>query len=1063
MPLNRFRGIFVLGVFALAALPAHTQLASSTSLVGTVADSSAAVIIGANVTAVNDATQVAYKAVTNNAGVYNILFIPIGTYTITVEAQGFQKAVHPGIIVENNQTVRTDFALSVGQVANEVTVSGASPPFPTDDATISQTISEAKINDLPVNGQDPLKLAATTAGVTLAGDNPQGNPPGERFIGAGTRDIQNDVTLDGVTLMNGLFMTVNFRPDPASVQEVNVQTGTYSAEYGNYLGVHVNEVTKSGSDQLHGTFGEFLGNTIFNANTFNFSAVPITKAPYHLNQFDAELDGPVIIPGLYNGRNKTFFMFDYQGLRQNTSPSTTYTVMTPLMRQGNFTEISTPLADAYNPAAISNNIIAPSVLSPVAQNFLNVIPLPNVRSSSTASGYALTNNLVESTASVNNLNQYVTRIDENISSKTRLFFRYAYQTASPYVGAAFPNDATLSPNTNNNFVFDYTQVFTPNLVSDFHVGRNDFHVSTVTPYFTTKALDSVAQTLDGQIPGFAYSAANPGIPLISISGYTGAGNGGTNWFQGDTTWSASENLSWTHGTHNIVTGFDLSRFYTTRSAVNNPQGFLSFTGAVSGYAAADFMLGLPLTDTTPAPEVKGSGAQWRDGFYVQDKWNATRKLTLNLGFRYEFYSVPVSPTGYATVLNSTATQLVPTTIPTPNFALVQPYRLALAPRFGFAFRPTNSWVLRGGFGIYYNPDQNNVYTLLSTNPPMAAAFTYNTSSSSQISFSDPTPSSAAAPKPPPNVVTLNPFFPPATMNQWSLDLERTLWTNAGLDLQYIGSHTYHLDTSWYNNTPPPKPGNIQANRPNPLWGVIRTLDNEAWSNYDALNVVVNQRLHKGLGLSLAYTWSHALDLGPSSNEGGSIANPYNWRADYGNSDWNIPHRFVGSFLYQIPFLRNSANSFARRVIGGWDFDGIVVVQSGVPFNVVVSGDPANTGRSGTERPNWVSKPTDNCGSKLVACINKSAFANPAQYTYGNAGRNLLYGPGSAHVDASLIKNFRFAERFTFQFRAEAFNLFNHPNFANPSATFGTLSFGNITRLNSSVPMRQLQFAARFLF
>jgi len=1063
MRLNRFGGLAFLVALAALALPGYGQLASSTSLVGTVTDSSGAVVVGANVTATNDATQVTFKAATNGSGIYNILYVPVGTYTISVEATGFQQATHKDVIVVANQTVRTDFTMAVGQVSSQIVVSSAPPPFPTDDATIAETIGTTQINNLPVNGQDPLKLAATTPGVTLSSDNPQANPPGERFYGAGTRDIQNDITLDGVTLMNGLFMTVNFRPDPSSVQEVNVQSGTYSAEYGNYLGVHVNEVTKSGGNQLHGAVSEFLGNTILNANTFDFSSKPIVKTPYHLNQFSTELDGPIVIPHLYDGRNKTFFMFDYQGLRQNTTPSDTYTVMTPLMRQGNFTEISTPLTDKYNSAAIAGNIIAPTYLSPVSQAFLQVIPTPNVTSAATKSGYALTSNLVVPVPSINNLDQYVGRLDENISSKTRLSFRYAQQAASPSVGAAFPNDATISPNDNNNFVVDYTQVITPTLINDFHVGRNYFKVSTVSPYYTNKSLDSLAQTLDGMIPGFAYIPADPGIPLMAISGYTGAGNGGTNWFQGDTTWSIDENLSWTHNAHSIVAGFDLSHFDTTRLAANDPQGYFDFTGSVSGAATADFMLGLPLTDTTVTPEVEGSGAQWRDGFYVQDKWDVTRNLTLNLGFRYEYYTVPVSPTGYANVLNPAGTALIPTSVPTSGFPLVDAYHLALAPRFGFAYRLGTAWVFRGGFGIYYNPDQTNVYTLLATNPPMGTTYTFNTSTATQLSFANPTPTSAAAPKPPPNIVTLPPFFPPATMNQWSFDVERTLWASAGLDVQYIGNHTDHLDTSWYNNTPLPGPGVIQNNRPNQLWGSIRTLDNQAWSNYDALNVVLTQRFHSGLNFSLAYTWSHALDVATSANEGGQPMNPYDFQADYGNALWNIPQRFVANFAYQLPFFKNTTNRFAQIVASGWNLSGIFVTQMGMPFNIVVSGDPANTGRSGQERPNWVSQPSDDCGSKLIACINSAAFAAPAAYTYGNLGRDILSGPGLTNLDASLSKSFRLAERLTFQFRAEAFNAVNHPNFANPSATYGTSTFGNITSLNGNAPMRMFQFAGRLFF
>ncbi len=1067
----------LLALLAGVAPPARAQLASSTSLTGTVSDTSGAIVPGAHVRAVNTATQIAYNTVTNRDGIYNVLYIPVGTYRITVTAQGFETAVHTNVVVNNNQTVRTDFTLRVGSVATSVTVSSAPAPIATDDATIGQTIAATSIAQLPVNGEDPLKLATTNSSVMLNADNAQGNPPGERFQGAGTRQIQNDVTLDGVTLMNALYMTVNFRPDPAAVQEVNVLTGTYSAQYGNYLGVHINAVTRGGTNQLHGSFSEAFGNTALDANTFDFAAVPIAKEPYHFNQYNAEIGGPVVIPRLYNGKDKTFFMFDYQGLRSNQTPTQTYTVLTPLMRQGNFTELlpKTNLTDSYNPACVSGNIIAPACVSPAAQQFLKVIPTPNVPSAATASGFALTNNFVEPILSRSNFDQYLTRIDENVSNNTRLYFRYGYQSGSPFIGAAFPNDATYSPNTQSNVVVDYTQIISPKLINDFHIGRNRFDTTFASAYYEVPSTDSVAQALDGAIGGngaFAYSAANPGIPALSISGYTGAGNGGTNWFQGDTAWESSDALSIYHGTHSMVAGVDLDRFLTTRRAVNDPQGLFSFTGAISspGTAAgapADFMLGLPQVVNTPAPEVNGSGKQWRDGFYFEDKWNASSKLTLNLGLRYELDTVPVSPTGYATILNATQTALIPTSIPAPNFPLTKPWRRGWGPRVGFAYRVTNAWVVRGGFGIFYNPNQTNSYTLLDTNPPMSSAAIFNSSPSAELSFANPSGGGSAA-KPAANTVTavtLNPYMPPAAMNQWSLDVERALWSNAGLDVQYIGSHTYHLDTSWYSNEPQPGPAPfVAADRPNQFFGTIRDLDDEAWSNYDALNAVLTQRVHNGLTLSVSYTWSHDLDISQDSNDGGAPMDPYNWALDYGNSTLSVPQRFVASVVYQVPFFSGS-KGLVRTLAAGWNVDNILTIQSGTPFNVVVSGDPAHTSRTGVERPDLIGTPINQCGARLVACITNAsaAFAQPAAGTYGDMARDMLYGPGLWDLDFALDKNFRFGERFTFQLRGEAFNVFNHPSFGQPGATFGSSTFGNITSLAGANPTRVIQVMGRLTF
>jgi hypothetical protein len=1105
MTIKMLTGVVVFALLAALAVPAAGQLASSTSLTGTVTDTSGAVVPGAQVSAVNAATQVAYRGSTNRSGIYNVLYIPVGTYTVTVTAHGFSTAVHTNIIVENNQTVRTNFVLHVGSVATTVTVSSASPPIATDKATISQTISQRSIAQLPVNGEDPLKLATLNSGVVLYNsDNAQGNPPGERFGGAGTRQIQNDVTLDGVTTMNALYMTVNLRPDPAAVQEVNVITGTYSAQYGNYLGVHINEVTKTGTNQLHGSFSEDVGNTALNANTFDFSAVPIAKEPYHFNQFNAELGGPVYIPGVYNGKNKTFFMFDYQGLRNLQTPTDTFTVMTPLMRQGNFTELlpTTTLTDSYNPGCVTGNIIAPSCISPVAQQFLKVIPEPNVRSASTGSGFALVNNFVTPVESISNFNQYLTREDENIGTKTHLSFRFAYQAGSPFIGAAFPNDATYAPSTQSNFVVDYTQIISPNIVNDIHFGRNAFNTTFASAYYEVPSTDATAEALDAGIGGvggsniFAYMPADPGIPAISISGYTGAGNGGTNWFQTDNAWVSSDSLSIIHGPQSITAGVDLDRFLTTRKAVNDPQGSFSFTGTVSspGSAAgapADFMLGLPQVVDTPAPEVNGSGLQWRDGFYFEDKLDASRKLTLNLGFRYDLFTVPVSPTGYATTLNATQDALIPAPdlIPDPYFPLTEPWHKGYAPRFGFAYRITNNWVVRGGFGIYYNPNQTNSYTLLDTNPPMSSAAVYNSSPSAELSFANPSGGGTASLAKSCistfngictsgntiTAVTLNPYMPPATMEQWSFDLERALWSNAGLDIQYMGNHAYHLDTSYYSNTPPPSTlPFVATDRPNQNFGVIRSLDDMAWSNYDALNAVLTQRFYRGLSMSLSYTWSRYLDISTDSNDGGAPMDPLNWALDYGNSTLDVPQRFVAGVVYELPFL-GSSRGLVRTLAAGWNADGIFTAQSGAPFNVVVSGDPANTSRTGTERPRLIGTPINDCGSRLINCIVNAdaAFAQPVLGTYGDAARNMLFGPGLWDLDFALQKDFRIGERADFQFRAEAFNMFNHPSFAPPgggsgtsfgaTSTFGSSTFGDITSLAGANPTRVIQFMARLTF
>ncbi|MBV8830423.1 MAG: TonB-dependent receptor, partial [Acidobacteriaceae bacterium] len=402
-----------------------------------------------------------------------------------------------------------------------------------------------------------------------------------------------------------------------------------------------------------------------------------------------------------------------------------------------------------------------------------------------------------------------------------------------------------------------------------------------------------------------------------------------------------------------------------------------------------------------------------------------------------------------------------------GFELINPNHKNFAPRIGLAYRVTDKTVFRAGYGIYYNPNQTNTFTFLSNNPPFSAVTTCNSSPTSPLSLSAPTSSAACGVASIFNIVSPNPNLPSAYMNQWSAGVERGLWSNAALDIQYLGSHSTHLDRSYYNNTPlPGSSAPVASRRPNKLFGDNRIIQNDEEANYNGLSISLRQRLAHGLSMLASYTWSHALDVGTDSNGGGQPMNPYNWRADYGNSNWDVRHRFVASFNYALPFLLNASNGFVRQTLGGWQTNGIVTLQTGFPFNVIQSGDPANTGRSGIQRPNLVAPPSSNCGDgHLTNCINAAAFA-PVTLAYGNAGRNLLYGPGLYNVDFSLFKNFSIRERATLQFRSEFFNLLNTPAFNNPGVnnsgtTLGTTSFGSIA--STKHDNRVIQFALKLHF
>jgi hypothetical protein len=1051
-------------LFTLCSFALNAQLVNTTSIVGNVADASGAAIAGVAITAVNAGTQEALRATTNNDGYYAIQFVKIGTYNITATQAGFKAVTKDSIQVDANLTVRIDFAMQVGQISEKIEVTASTPPISTDDASVKEVISEKAMADLPLSGRDPLQLAITTPGVIQGQKGANGTPPGEDFIGAGTREIQNSISLDGISIVNNLITTTPVHPSVDAIQEFEIQTGTYTAQYGAYLGAHLNLITKSGTNSLHGALFEFLRNQVMDARPF-FLSPTSRKAPLRQNQFGFEIGGPVIIPKLFDGRNKTFFMADFEGLRVIRSATSLATTFTPLMRTGNFSQIATQLKYPGTTTPIPGNIIPAASLSPQALALLQWFPQTNLP--------GVSNNLSALYPNNDHWNQTIDRIDHNFGEKTRLFFRYAWINEAILTGSANPYQGTTTPVSTRNWVIGYTQTLSPNMVNDIHFGRQTLNTNSVNYWYTNNLTD--AGTKLG-IPGFTADTLNnsPGIPVVSITGYLGTGNGSTNWFQNDTTWQGTDSFTWTHGAHTVNTGLEFRKLITGREAVNNTLGQFTFSGGYSGNALADFILGVAANDNTPAPQVRNIVAEWRDGFWVTDNWRVTKRLTLDLGLRYELPTVPYTVNGYATILNSTMTALIPSNPPQRGFALTGPNHKDFAPRVGVAYRMTEKTVFRLGYGIYYNSNQTNSYTFLSVNPPFAFSTGYTaTVTNPSITLSNPEPASLGnSPSSTPTVYSPAARQPTETMDQWSADLQQGLWSSAALDVSYLGSHSLHLDRSYYINTPMPGPGNIQARRPNQLFGSIRIIANDEISNYDGLSFTFRQRLKHGLTLLSSYTWSHALDVSTDSNGGGAPMNPFNWRQDYGNANWDIRNRWVTSFTYQLPLLTGAKYVAERYILGGWQANGIFIAQTGFPINVTIPTDQANVGL-GSQRPNIVAPAFDNCGNgHLVNCINIADFQLPALYTWGSAGRNLLYGPGLRNLDFSMFKSFSIREKARFEYRAEFFNLLNTPNFSNPSntslpsLTSGTTysnpgSFGNITTTSNN--NRSIQMALKFVF
>jgi hypothetical protein len=1042
--------LLCLSLGLLTVAPAWAQLAGQTALVGTVTDSSGSVVPGASVTAVNVGTQDTYETVTNAQGQYNIQFVRLGRYEITIALEGFQTFRATGVEVAGNQVVRTDAVLGVGALTESVTVEAASAVLATDRAAVSQTIDQRAVADLPMSGRNVWQLASTTPGV-LTGTT---SDIGMTFRGAGQRDIQNSLTLDGISSSSNLLAATSMRPIAEAVTEVQVQTGSTSAEYGSYLGVHVNVVTKSGTNTFHGAgFAYHQGDALDTRGVFDNPNLP--KNPRSRNQYGFQLDGPVRIPGVYDGRNQTFFMGAFEGVRGDTQTQPIISVPTARMRQGDFGEIATQIRNPFTNEPFPGNQIPAAMLSPVALRLLDYYPLPNLPG--TASNYQ------GAAQSRDDADQVLFRVDQNVGNTVRLYGRYNWHDSTTVGGSPLDVQAITQPRVNKNSLFSYTHTLGSSLHNDFRIGYHRIDFDTLN-HFWVSGISGAGAALG--IPGFDGDVVynNPGIPSIGISAFSGLGQGGTNWHQFDTTFQMSNVMSWTRGTHNLRFGVDARRMATGRQAQNSPRGQFSFNGDMSGYAMADFMMGIPRTVLTPSEQLLGHVGQWRNGFFINDVWQATRNMTLSLGLRYELNTPAQTYTGYASMLNADLTEIIPSSFPSPGFQFHEPNRSDIAPRLGATYRLTEKTVLRAGWGIYYNPNQMNTFTFLTNNPPLAAQFTFNNNPGSPtLSFEQPF--GVVGPGGPPNVITPNRNLPNARKNQWSFDIQQELFPATVLDIQYLGSRTTNLDRSYFPNTPRPGPGAIDPRRPNQNFRDIRVIQNDLRANYDSIAFVLRRRMSQGLFANAHYTYSRTYDMANHSNAGGRIVNDFDIWSDWGRAAWDIPHRLVLSYIYELPFFRNATQPLVRSLLGGWEVSGISRFESGTPLNVTIQGDRANVG-VGNQRPNVVGSTNVNCqsnpdGPGLINCLDAAAYAVPDQFTFGNAPRNHLRGLGTKVTDVAFMKNFALNGTGTrLQVRAEVFNIFNTINWGNPNTTFGAANFGRVT---SAGAMRRMEVGAKLMF
>lgn len=1103
----------------LAAGSILTAQTTSTSILGTVTDSTGAVVSGAKVVLTNTNTNTTLETVSSSTGDYTFPLIDVGEYKVDVTMAGFKSATRSRIQVQINEKVRVDFKLDVGQITERVEVAATAAQLQTDEASLGTAVEQRRLVELPVNGRNVGNLATLQAGVMfgsrggLDGQSGGGGGipiPGQTIaiVANGQREVNQHATLDGVVATEARVNTVPFSPSPEAMEEVKVLTGSYSAEYGFNSGAQLIMVMRSGTNKLHGAAYDFLRNEKLDAENYfqNYFIAPgaarVKKQQLRQNQFGAVLGGPVVLPG-YNGRNRTFFNFNYEG-RRRSEPGATGTALVPsdAMRNGDFSKLLTlaspvTITDPLNGAQpFGGNIIPANRINATAKTLTSFWEKPQVDLANPLSGI----NYVGVGSQTINDDQYFVRIDHNFSDKDKVFFRYATNIPTLFrLPGASPQFTYRVEGRNNNYAGQWLHIFTPTIVNEFRYGWTQSRDDSFNPRANTNfdlssiGMDGFRVINDGNRK---LTSREAGIPSMNMQGFQSlAEQDGGNGFDNNKMHVIGNNLNITFASHTLKFGGEFRRATLFRGAANVPRGAFTFNNSIAGNSYASFLLGVPVSTDTPEGLPLTDVLQKRMGFYAQDDWKATRKLTINLGLRWEYNTAATDVQGlwrsleWRNGLNSPP-EFVPAKIRTP-YNFYNPQKGMFMPRIGLAYRLTDDWVIRAGSGIYYNVHQLNNYTILNLNPPLSGSTNFANSiangalinpAAGFFGFNNPfgarNPSSAISA----NALNTDNFQP--VVYQWSFDVQRRLPGDMTLNVGYVGSKTAHLDNTVEKNSPDPgfntATSTLQSRRPiqfviddgiqRPLTR-LRWLDSGANAWYQGLQTTLKKRFSSGVSFSVAHTWSKTLMEGYGRNEGdgfnpNTYQNPRNRAVEKGRAGFDVTHNLVASFVYEIPVMESMKKGPASLLFAGWQTNGILSFRTGFPFTVTQAGltnlanvtpRPDRIG-SGSLSNATVNKWFDPAAFSIVTCQNT---ATPQLCKYGNAGTAILEGPGFKNVDFSMFKNFRITEDFKLQFRTELFNLFNTPQFGRPQANISNNLPGQIQGLVA--PMRQVQFGLKLIW
>jgi hypothetical protein len=1094
---NRIRAAaLVTCVVILCATPMFCQM-NTAEVSGVVKDPSGATVPDAAVEAVENSTRLKYTATSNASGEFLLGQLPVGVYKLTVTAKGFKQSVMSDVATHAGDKLRETFSLELGDTTQVVTVTGEVGLLQTESAAIKDTIEQAQVIDLPLKSRNFIDLVGLAPGVTNPPAGTRGSAlqqTGNVFGVLGQRSGHNLYLVDGVAVTDEAYNNMVLSPSVDDVQEVNINQTSYDAEFGGKSGAVINVITKSGSNQWHGSAFEFVRNDIFDGKNF-FVAPTAPKPPFKQNQFGASFGGPI-------QKDKTFFFVDYEGERIRQSQTNIFTVPTAAERAGNFTGSGITVNNPATGTPFPGDTI-PTV-DPVAAAILARVPLPT--------STAASNNLNDTALSTTDINQYNTRIDHTFSSNDSAFVRFSIFDANAYLpfGSTALNEALIPAfgydlrTHTDSLSASWSHIFSPSWLNEVRFGWLWVGGGETSP---NAGINFAGQT---GLLGVTSNPLDTGYPSVSITGFSGLGESTQYVQRQDSDYEAYDNVLWHHGTHTVKFGVYYVHLNVNLLNAQNARGTFTFVptntnsanNSGTGNALGNFILGDPSSATVGS---QGRGnldgiTNWTQ-LYLEDSWKITNSLNLDIGLRYEYNQNMKDANNNIAIINtlvpggeyviasnaqgqisSAATLLsdIPIKAITSQQAgwdpsLLQSRPLRFAPRIGLAWSlPDHKTVIRSGFGIYTNQAAYNIIETAALNLPFYFAETVTNNGTLCSGAACNTEKILNVP---PNGSisgnSLNHDYKIEYNNVWNLSVERSLSSTTSIQAQYIGSYTVHADNYTEQNLFPDaclNPATGCHVRPISAMSAFSDVTWDGWEKYNALTVTFVQHLWRGLLVNSAYTWSKALD--DASNPGADNAepnypqDPANLAAEKGLSDFDHRNRFVTNFLYNLPIFKNS-EGMVHTALGGWQIGGIWTLQSGSPFTVNLSTDTANngelTGSNAAQRPNLTCNP--NAGPKTTAeWFDTACFAVPAQYTYGNAGRDIVTGPGLDDFDFTLQKLFPIRENMNLQFRWDVFDFFNHPNFNPPvgaGRTYSTAaSFGAIT---SAQDPRDMQFSLRLAF